>query len=55
MAKTTKIVDNNHETKNRLLFKRAFMYRQSGHDYAWIAAKLGMSDVAVRELLTVQF
>lgn len=51
----TKIVDNNHETKDRLLFKKAFMYRQSGHDYNWIAAKLGMNEVAVKELLTVQF
>jgi len=51
----TKIVDNNRASKDRLLFKRAFMYRQSGHDYSWIAAKLGMSEVAVKELLTVTF
>lgn len=51
----TKIVDNNRESKNRVLFKRAFMYRQAGHDYTYIAKKLGMTDVAVRELLTIQF
>ncbi len=51
----TKIVDNNRETKNRVLFKRAFMYRQAGHDYAYIAKKLGMNEVAVKELLTVTF
>ena len=50
-----KIVDNNRESKNRVLFKRAFMYRQSGHDYAYIARKLGMTDTAVKELLTVAF
>ena len=50
-----KIVDNNREAKNRGLFKRAFMYRQIGHDYAYIARKLGMTDTAVKELLTVAF
>lgn len=51
----TKIVDNNRETKNRVLFKRAFTFRRSGHDHKYIAKKLGMKEDAVKELLTVTF
>ena len=50
-----KIIENNRIAKDRALFKRAFMFRQSGHDYEWIAKKLGMKEVDVRQLLTVQF
>ena len=50
-----KIIENNRTTKDAALFKRAFMYRQSGHDYEWIAKRLGMKKSAVKELLTVQF
>ena len=47
----TKIVDNNRETKQRVLLKRCYKYRMSGHDWSWIAAKLGMKEVSLRALL----
>lgn len=50
-----KIVDNNKQTKDRLKFKRAFMYRRCGHDYSYIGKKLGMTPEEVKELLTVTF
>ena len=50
-----KIVDNNRQTKDRVKFKKAFMYRRCGHDYDYIAKKLGMNAKEVKELLTVTF
>ena len=50
MAKT-KIVDNNRETKDCVLLMRAYKLRQNGHDWTWIARKLGMKEVSVKALL----
>ena len=45
-----KIVENNRETKNILLRRRAYKMRQSGHDWNYIAKKLGIKEVNVRVL-----
>lgn len=46
-----KVVENNRETKNLMLSRRAYKLRQSGHDWSWIAKKLGIKEVNVRSLL----
>ena len=48
MAK--KIIENNRETKAISLRRRAYKMRQSGHDWTWIAKKLGIREVNVRAL-----
>lgn len=47
-----KIADNNRISKRSLLLKRCYKYRMSGHDWAWIAKKLGMKEVSLRALLS---
>ena len=48
MAK--KIIETNRETKAISLRRRAYKMRQSGHDWTWIAKKLGIREVNVRAL-----
>lgn len=46
-----KIIENDRISKNTVLSRRAYKLRQSGHDWTWIAKKLGMKEVNVRALL----
>ena len=46
-----KIIDNNRMTKTIVTRRRAYKMRQSGHDLAWIAKKLGMTTTEVRAML----
>lgn len=46
-----KVIANNRTTKLVLTRRRAYKMRQSGHDVAWIARKLGISEAGVRAIL----
>lgn len=46
-----KVVENNREMKNYVLRQKAYKMRQSGHDWGYIAKKLGFKEVNVRALL----
>ena len=46
-----KIIENNREMKQYALLRRAFKMRQSGHDWHYIAKKLGVKEANVRMLL----
>lgn len=45
-----KIIENDRNSKNIVLRRRAYKMRQSGHDWTWIAKKLGVKEVNVRAL-----
>lgn len=49
MTKTNS--ENNRSLKNLALERRAYKLRQSGHDWTWIAKKLGIKEVTARALL----
>lgn len=46
-----KIIGNYRAMKNYLLRKRVYKMRQSGHDWAYIARKLGFKEANVRAIL----
>jgi len=46
-----KIIENNRIAKNTMLRRRAYKMRQSGHDWSYIAKKLGVKEVNVRALV----
>ena len=50
-ANMAKIIENNRETKTILARRRVYKMRQSGHDWRYIAKKLGMKEVTARALL----
>lgn len=46
-----KIIENDRAMKNYLLRKRVYKMRQSGHDWAYIARKLGFKEANIRTVL----
>ena len=43
--------ENNRNLKQLSLARRAYKLRQSGHDWTWIAHKLGIEEVKIRQLV----
>ena len=49
-SKRRREIANNHHDKLRLISKRIRELKSGGHDYTWIAERLGMSESGVRNL-----
>lgn len=45
-----KIIENDRNMKDFVLRRRAYKMRQSGHDWTYIAKKLGVKEANVRAL-----
>lgn len=48
---TNKIIENDRMMKRYVLRKRVYKMRSQGHDWSFIARKLGFKEVNVRAIL----